>query len=134
MHVGLALGGYFTTYARSPELLNYVIGYWALPALILALAAWVGLRNLPRTLGTAGFGRAIAHGTLAFWLTQLLGVGLALLVLWNMSVGQIARAAEAYSTMAVVLLFYFALVALGSYTGARLLYPRREAPPEIAPA
>ncbi|QCS61619.1 hypothetical protein EC609_02875 [Achromobacter denitrificans] len=134
LHVGLALGGYFTTYARSPELLNYVLGYWALPALILALAAWVGLRNLPRTLGTAGFGRAIAHGTLAFWLTQLLGVGLALLVLWNMSVGQIARAAEAYSTMAVVLLFYFALVALGSYTGARLLYPRREAPPEIAPA
>ena len=134
LHVGLVLGGYFMTYVRSEQLLEYALGYWVLPALILGLAAWVCLKSLPRTLGTAGFGRAIAHGPFAFWLTQVLGVGLAFLILWNMTWDQLMRAAESYMTTAVSLLIYGALIALGCYAGARLFYRHRETPSANAPA
>lgn len=134
LHVALMLGAYFMTYVRSGELLDYALGYWVLPAIILALAAWVCLKSLPRTLGKAGMGRAIAHGTFAFWLTQVLGVGLALLILWSMTWSQLTRVAASYSTSVVSLLVYGALLALGCYAGARLFYRRRETPPAVASA
>lgn len=134
LHVGLMLGSYFKAYALSAQLLEYAIGYWILPAVILALAAWACLKSLPRTLDTAGAGRAIAHGTFAFWLAQVLGVGLAVLVIWQMNWSQLVRAGESYTTTVVSLLIYGALVTLGCHAGARLFYRRRETPPPTAPA
>ena len=101
--------------AGSAGMLEHAIGYWILPALLLALAAWVCLRSLPQALGTAGMGRAIAHGTFAFWLTQVLGVGLALLVLWTMTWSQLMRTAASYTTSVVSVLIYSAV----SYTHLR---------------
>ena len=62
LHVALMLGAYFMTYVRSGELLDYALGYWVLPAIILALAAWVCLKSLPRTLGTWLAGALKAEG------------------------------------------------------------------------
>lgn len=134
VHIALVLGLYFMTYAGSAGLLEYAIDYWILSALLLALAAWVCLRSLPQALGAAGMGRAIAHGTFAFWLTQVLGIGLALLVLWSMTWSQLMRTAASYTTSVVSVLVYSVLLALSCYLGTRLFYRRRGTPPEIASA
>ncbi|MCY1517052.1 hypothetical protein D9M68_517190 [compost metagenome] len=134
LHAALALGGYFTSYMQSTDLLEYALGYWVLPALILALAAWVCLKRVPQTLGTAGFGRAISHGTFAFWMAQALGIGLAVLAIRAMTWNQLVRAAETNATTVVLLLAYGALLALGCHVGARLFYRRREAQQDAAPA
>ncbi|PKD79092.1 hypothetical protein CWS33_28430, partial [Escherichia coli] len=134
LHVALVIGLYFMTYAGSAGMLEHAIGYWIVPALLLALAAWVCLRSLPPVLGVAGMGRAIAHGTFAFWLTQVLGIGLALLIIWSMTWSQLMRTAASYTTSVVSVLIYSALLALSCYLGARLFYRRRATPPESAPA
>ncbi|MFY3138667.1 hypothetical protein ACOTFF_18900 [Achromobacter xylosoxidans] len=133
LHASLTLGGYFTSNMRSDEMLEYALGYWLLPAAALALAAWTCLRSVPARLDDAGFGRAVAHGTFAFWLAQALGIGLALLVLSTMSWSQISRAAEANVTTVVSLLVYGALLALGCYAGAKLFYRRGKTPAGSAP-
>lgn len=133
LQVGLIVGAYFMAYASSQQWLDYALGYWVLPALVLALAAWTCLKSLPGHLGPAGFGRAFAHGTFAFWLTQALGVGLALLVLNAMSWRQIMRAAQMQTTTVLSLLIYGVLLALACRVGARLFYRRAE-PPRANPA
>jgi len=134
LHGALALGGYFASYMRSAELLEYALGYWVLPALILALAAWVCLKRVPRTLGTAGFGRAVAHGTFAFWMAQALGIGLAVLAIRAMTWDQLVRAAETSATTVALLLAYGALLALGCHVGAKLFYRRHDAHQDAASA
>lgn len=133
LHVALVIGLYFMSDAGSAGMLEHAIGYWIVPALLLALAAWVCLRSLPQALGTAGMGRAIAHGTFAFWLTQALGIGLALLIIWTMTWSPLMRAAASYTTSVVSVLIYSVLLALSCYLGARLFY-RRRTPPESASA
>lgn len=133
LHVALVIGLYFMSDAGSAGMLEHAIGYWIVPALLLALAAWVCLRSLPQALGTAGMGRAIAHGTFAFWLTQALGIGLALLIIRTMTWSQLMRAAASYTTSVVSVLIYSVLLALSCYLGARLFY-RRRTPPESASA
>ncbi len=134
LHVALVIGLYFMTYAGSAGMLEHAIGYWIVPALLLALAAWVCLRSLPPVLGVAGMGRAIAHDTFAFWLTQVLGIGLALLIIWSMTWSQLMRTAASYTTSVVSVLIYSVLLALSCYLGARLFYRRRATPPESASA
>lgn len=123
LSISLMLGGYLQMQSLSAGWLEYALGYWVMPAIVLALCVLVCLKTLPREPGRARLGRAVAHGSIAFWFAQALGVGLGVLVLRAMSWSQLARAAESYAAAVVALLAYGVLLALGCLIGRRALYP-----------
>jgi hypothetical protein len=110
---------------QSPKMgwLEHVLGYLVLPALILVLCTRVCLKILPRPIGDARQGRALAHGTLAFWLAQVLGIGMGILADLAMRWGPPTRIAESNVAVVVTLLVYAALLVLGCMVGKRALYP-----------
>jgi len=122
LSVSLALGGYLQMQMLSAGWLEYALGYLALPAIILVLCTQVCLKILPRPIGAARQARAVVHGTLAFWLAQVLGVGMGFLAIRAMSLGQLMRVAESNVTAAVTLLVYAALLVLGCLVGKLALY------------
>jgi len=116
------LGGYLQAQLSNPGWLEYVLGALVLPAAVLPLCALACLKALPDELGRAGPRRAVAHGTLAFWIAQVLGAGLAYLIVRAMTWHQLMRAAQSYMTGGVALLAYGALLALACVLGKRALY------------
>ncbi|WMD17980.1 hypothetical protein RAS12_15080 [Achromobacter seleniivolatilans] len=125
LNVSIALGGYLQLQTLSAGWLQYVLGYLVLPAVVLALSALVCLKILPRQIGTAGSGRAVAHGTITFWVAQALGIGLGVLAIRSMTWSQLGRAVESNMAAAVTLLIYGALLALGCAIGRWALYRNR---------
>ena len=126
--VSIMLGGYLQMQTLEAGWAQYALGYWLLPALLLALATLVCLKALPRPLARPGIGRAVALGSLAFWIAQVLGIGLAVAMLNSMSWNQIAWAAQSKASAALALLAYGALLALGCLTATRLLHRKQDAP------
>ncbi|MNV73373.1 hypothetical protein D3C71_1665180 [compost metagenome] len=102
--------------------MGFALGYLILPAVLMAMCVLLCLSLLPRAIGTARLGRAVAHGTLAFWLAQALGVGLGYLIVRAMTWDQLIRAAQSSWTAVAMLLAYGALLALGCLIGRRALY------------
>lgn len=123
LSVSIALGGFLQMQTLSAGWLEYLLGYLVLPVILLLLCTQVCLKALPRQIGTARLGRAVAHGSLAFWLAQVLGVGMGFLAIRTMTWGQLARAAESHVAAAVTLLVYGALLVLGCMVGRLALYP-----------
>ncbi len=124
VHVSLSLGAFLQMHTLSADLVQYAFGYWVLPAVALAAAVLACRKAVPQALGPAGIGRAVAHGTFAFWVAQVLGIGLAILALRAMSWEQLARASSSTSASVFSLAVYIALLALGCVIGARLFYRR----------
>lgn len=122
LSVSLALGGYLQMQTLSAGWLEYTLGYLALPAIILVLCTQICLKILPRPIGAARQARAVAHGTLTFWLAQVLGVGMGFLAVRAMSLGQLMRIAQSNLTTAATLLVYAALLALGCLIGKLVFY------------
>ncbi|MFY0475711.1 hypothetical protein [Achromobacter marplatensis] len=120
--VSITLGGFLLMQARDAGWTAFMLGYLALPAILLAMCVLLCLNLLPGTIGTARLGRAVAHGTLAFWLAQALGVGLGYLAIRAMTWEQLIRAAQSSWTAVAMLLAYGALLALGCLIGRRALY------------
>lgn len=125
LNVSLALGGYLQLQTLSAGWLQYVLGYVVLPALVLALCTLVCLKTLPREIGTARSGRAVALGTIAFWVAQALGIGLGVLAIRSMTWSQFGRVVESNVAAVVTLLIYGALLALGCLVGRLALYRSR---------
>ncbi|NMK47733.1 hypothetical protein [Achromobacter sp. Bel] len=123
----IALGGFLQMQSGGAGWTEFALGYLILPAILMAMCVALCLKLLPRLLGTARLGRAVAHGTLAFWLAQALGVGLGYLVIRAMTWDQFMRAASSYMTGIVVLLAYGMLLALACLIGRKALYPRATA-------
>jgi len=122
LSVSLALGGYLQMQTLNAGWLEYTLGYLALPIIILVLCTQVCLKILPRPIGASRQGRALAHGTLVFWLAQVLGVGMGFLAVRAMSLGQLLRIAQSNLTAAVTLLVYAALLVLGCLVGKLVFY------------
>ncbi|WP_454673321.1 hypothetical protein [Achromobacter pestifer] len=122
LNVSIALGAYLQMQSLKAGWMEFALGYLALPAILLAMCALVCLNILPRQIGTARLGRAVAHGTLAFWLAQALGVGLGYLIVRAMTWDQLIRAAQSSWTAVAMLLAYGALLALGCLIARRALY------------
>lgn len=120
--VGVAVGSYLQVQSLTAGWWEYTLGYLVLPAIILVLCTQVCLKILPQPIGAARQGRAFAHGTLAFWLAQVLGVGMGFLAIQAMTWGQLMRVAESNLTAAVTLLVYAALLVLGCMVGKLALY------------
>ena len=93
----------------------------------MAAAVLACRKAVPQALAAAGVGRAVAHGSFAFWMAQVLGVGLAILALRAMSWSQLARASSSNSAAVFSLAVYIALLVLGCVIGARLFYRRHNA-------
>lgn len=129
LSVSIALGGFLQMQSLSAGWLAYALGYWVLPAIVMALCVVVCLKVLPSEPGRARLGRAVAHGSIAFWFAQALGVGLGVLALRSMTWHQLARASESSVAAVVTLLVYAGLLALGCLIGARTLYPRGKREP-----
>lgn len=125
--VSISLGGFLQMQAHDAGWTEFALGYLALPAILLAMCVLLCLKLLPRAIGAARLGRAVVHGTLAFWLAQALGVGLGFLVVRAMTWGQLMRAAESHMAAAATLLAYATLLALGCLIGKLALYPRATA-------
>ncbi len=126
--VSIMLGGYLQMQTLEAGWAQYALGYWLLPALLLALATFVCLKALPRPLARPGIGRAVALGSLAFWIAQVLGIGLAVAMLNSMSWNQIAWAAQSNVAAVLALLAYGALLTLGCLAATRLLHRKQDAP------
>lgn len=126
-HVSLSLGAFLQMHTLSADLVQYAFGYWVLPTVVLAAVVLACRKAVPQDLGTAGIGRAVAHGTFAFWVAQVAGVGLGILAIYTMTWNQLARAAGSTSTTVFTLAVYLALLVLGCVVGARLFYRRRNA-------
>ncbi|MBB1597312.1 hypothetical protein [Achromobacter sp. UMC46] len=122
--VSIAVGGFLHMQSRNTGWTEFTLGYLILPAILMAMCVLLCLNLLPRFLGMARLGRAVAHGTLAFWLAQALGVGLGYVAVRAMTWDQFMRAASSYMTGIVVLLAYGLLLALACVIGRRALYPR----------
>ena len=122
--VSITLGGVLQMQSRDAGWTAFTLGYLALPAIVLAMCVLLCLNLLPRAIGAARLGRAVAHGTLAFWLAQALGVGLGFLAVRAMSWDQLIRAASSSVTAWVALLAYGLLLALACVIGRQALYPR----------
>ena len=122
LSVCIALGSYLQAQAMSVGWLEYALGYLILPVIILVLCTQVCLKILQHPIGAARQGRALAHGTLAFWLAQVLGVGMGFLAIRAMSWNQLIRVAESNVAAAVTLLVYAALLVLGCMVGKLALY------------
>ncbi|MBD9431396.1 hypothetical protein IB257_15775 [Achromobacter sp. ACM03] len=122
--VSVWLGGFLQMQAQGAGWTAYALGYLVLPAALLGLCTLVCLNILPRPIGAARFGRAVAHGTIAFWLAQALSIGLGFLAVRAMTWGQLMRAAESHAAAGLTLLAYGALLALGCLIGRLALYPR----------
>ncbi|MGH8817534.1 MAG: hypothetical protein ACREX5_13150, partial [Achromobacter pestifer] len=90
--------------------------------LILVLCTHVCLKILPRPVDAARQGRALAHGTLAFWLAQVLGIGMGFLAVLALRWGQPTRIVDSNVVVAVTLLVYAALLVLGCVVGKLALY------------
>lgn len=127
VHVSLSLGAFLQMHTLSADLVQYAFGYWVLPAVVLTAAVLACRKAVPQDLGLAGIGRAVAHGTFAFWLAQVAGVGLGILAVYSMTWNQLARAAGSTSATIFTLAVYLALLVLGCVVGARLFYRRRAA-------
>lgn len=123
LSVSIALAGYLPMHMLGAGWLEYLLGYLALPAGLLVLCAQTCFKSLPRQIGSAGIGRAVAHGSFTFWLTQLLGIGMGFLAIQTMSWGQLMRASESHVTTAALLLIYGALLVLACVVGKQVLYP-----------
>lgn len=122
LSVCVGVGSYLQMQSLSVGWLQHVLGYLVLPAVILLLCTQVCLKVLPRQIGAARQGRALAHGTLAFWLAQLLGVGMGFLAIRAMSWNQLMSVAESNGAAAMTLLVYGALLVLGCMVGKLVLY------------
>jgi len=130
LSVSISLGGFLQMQSLSAGWTEYLLGYLALPVILLALCALLCRNLLPRAIGAARLGRAVAHGTLAFWLAQALGVGVGFLIVRTMTWDQLIRAALSPMAPVVALVIYAALLALGCLIGRLLFYPRATAPSE----
>ncbi|MPS79011.1 MAG: hypothetical protein E2591_13135 [Achromobacter sp.] len=120
--VSIALGGYLQLQYLNAGWPSFVLGYLALPLLLSLLCALACLKMLPRHIGGARMGRAVAHGSLAFWLTQAAGIGLGYLAIRSMSWRDLARAGESYVAGVTTLAIYAALLVLGCLLGRWALY------------
>lgn len=120
--VAIAFGGYLQAQSLSMGWLQYTLGYLVLPAVLLVLCRHVCQKILPRPIGDARQGRALAHGTLAFWLAQVLGVGMGFLAIRAMTWGQLIQVADSNVAAAVMFLIYAALLVLGCMVGKMALY------------
>ncbi|MBO1016210.1 hypothetical protein IPU70_21775 [Achromobacter sp. SD115] len=120
--VSISVGSFLQMQAPGASWTEFALGYLVLPAALLALCALVCLKTLPHPIGTARFGRAVAHGTIAFWLAQALGIGIGFLVVRAMTWGQLIRASESHAAAAMTLLAYGALLVLGCLIGRLALY------------
>lgn len=127
LNVSIALGSYLQMQSLKAGWWAFALGYLVLPAILLAMCALICLNILPRQIGTAQLGRAVAHGTLAFWLAQALGIGLAYLAIRAMTWSQWMRITESQVAAAVTLLAYAVLLAVGCVIGRLALYPRTRA-------
>lgn len=96
------------------------IAYWLVPAVVVAAMAWAFNRGLPPALRAAGCGRAVALGTISFWLTQVLGIALALAFAWFAARPDLLRMDNL--DMLILLLVYIALMATVCRFSAKLLY------------
>lgn len=99
-----------------------LVGYVLMPLLLYGVGGWAALRGMrPAAPNVGGCGRAVLLGSLAYWLTQLLGVGLMfLLVLY----GGPMLGLGLFAMMVLGLLVYCALAAFSMWILARLLYRR----------
>lgn len=122
LSVCIAMGSYLNAQSLTVGWLQYALGFLILPALLLALCTVVCLKILPRPIGAARQGRAVALGTLAFWLAQVLGVGLGFLAIRAMTWDQLIRAADSNVVAVVMLAVYAALLVLGCWVGKVALY------------
>ncbi|WP_447918470.1 hypothetical protein [Achromobacter aegrifaciens] len=120
--VSISLGSFLQMQAPDAGWTEFALGYLVLPSVLLALCVLVCLKTLPHPIGRARFGRAVAHGSIAFWLAQALGIGIGFLIVRAMTWGQLARAAQSHTTAIVTLLAYGALLALGCMIGRLALY------------
>lgn len=127
LSVSIVLSGFLQMQSLSAGWTTFALGYLVLPAALLLMCTLVCLNILPRPIGRARPGRAVAHGALAFWLAQALGVGLGYLAVRAMTWSQWMRVAESYAAGAATLLAYAALLALGCLIGRLALYPRAKA-------
>ncbi|AVJ27458.1 hypothetical protein [Achromobacter spanius] len=122
LSVCIAMGSYLNAQSLTVGWLQYALGFLILPALLLVLCTVVCLRILPHPIGAARQGRAVALGTLAFWLAQVLGVGLGFLAIRAMTWDQLIRAADSNVVAVVMLVVYAALLVLGCWVGKLALY------------
>lgn len=120
--VSIMLGGYLQMQSLDAGWTQYALGYWLLPALLLALATFVCLKALPRPLARPGIGRAVGLGSLAFWIAQALGIGLGVVVLKSMTWNQLAWAAQSNVAAVLALVAYGTLLTLGCLAATRLLH------------
>jgi len=130
LSVCIAMGNYLNAQSLTVGWLQYALGFLILPAMLLVLCTVVCLRILPHPIGDARQGRAVALGTLAFWLAQVLGVGLGFLAIRAMTWDQLIRAADSNVVAVVMLVVYAALLVLGCWVGKLAFYggSRRLAP------
>ena len=126
--VSIMLGGYLQMQTLEAGWAQYALGYLVLPIALLALTTLVCLKVLPRPLERSGVGRAVALGSVAFWIAQVLGIGLGVVVLKSMTWDQLAWAAQSNASAALALLAYSALLALGCLAATRLLHRKQDAP------
>lgn len=124
LFISMTLDGFLKLQSLGASWTPYLLGYLVVPALLLLLCVLACLKFLPRHLGRAGVGRAVAHGSFAFWLAQLAGIGLAYLVLVSMQGIALVSAGGSYLPSIVVLTVYAVLLALGCLLGRLALYPR----------
>ncbi|WP_312432936.1 hypothetical protein [Achromobacter sp.] len=122
LSVCIAMGSYLNAQSLTVGWLQYALGFLILPVLLLVLCTYVCLKILPRPIGAARQGRAVALGTLAFWLAQVLGVGLGFLAIRAMTWDQLIRAADSNVVAVVMLVVYAALLVLGCWVGKLALY------------
>ncbi|WP_312996526.1 hypothetical protein [Achromobacter animicus] len=122
LSVCIAMGTYLNAQSLTVGWLQYALGFLILPVLLLVLCTVVCLKILPHPIGDSRQGRAVALGTLAFWLAQVLGVGLGFLAIRAMTWDQLIRAADSDVVAVVMLVVYAALLMLGCWVGKLALY------------
>lgn len=122
LSVCIAMGSYLNAQSLTVGWLQYALGFLILPALLLLLCTYACLKILPRPIGAARQGRALVLGTVAFWLAQVLGVGLGFLAIRAMTWDQLIRAADSNVVAVVMLVVYAALLVLGCWVGKLALY------------
>lgn len=104
------------------DLLGYALSCWVLPAVIWAVAVVACLKTIPTALGTAGIGRAIAHGSFAF----LAALYLTSQVIQAMTWDEWGYVLGSIGITAAFAAGYIALLALGCMIGARIFYGARQ--------
>lgn len=122
LSVSISLGAFVPMQMLGAGWLEYLLGYLGLPAVLLVLCTQACLKTLPRQIGNARVGRAVAHGSVAFLLAQLMGFGLGFLAIQTMSWGQLLHTAQSQVAAAVTLVIYCALLVLALVMGKQMLY------------